>query len=208
MWHWPLALKFWLPVVWGLHCSPHPLSTSASFPLESRLFSIPRVPFEGHEKGERSLRLMCLVSFLLLKSALPPLMLDIVALSQMHKFSCRPAASLRLYLGKYAIISSIPDFPASIWSFYHIKLIQSWTCEREKRRPGICPLALLVSAGKGKLLSLIMIYFFLCPAFLSELTLLLDSFLAPSSRKILKNLSGRKITGCSFDRRLRLYICL
>lgn len=131
---------------------------------------------------------------------LTPSMLDIV-LSQMHKFSGKPASSLRLLLGKSALIPSVPDFPGSFWLFYLIRLIQGWTCQTHSRldlSEGTMPTGCLPSGPhrKGKLFSLAMACCIFLSCFLSELTFCLDSFWASSSGKILKNWSGQKMTGC------------
>ena len=65
------------------------------------------------------------------------------------------------------------------------------------------------AACKRKLFSFTMMgWVFSVLVFLSELTFCLDSLLAPSSGKILKNWSRQKITGCPSEGMLRLNVCM
>lgn len=141
---------------------------------------------------------------------LTPLLLDIV-LSQMHKFSHRPASSRRLRLGKPALIPSVPDFPVPFWSFYLIRLIQGWTRQREQCRQGACLSPYSPPLAKGSF-SLTMACWVFLSCFLSELTFCLDSFLASSPGKNFEKLKWTKDCWVSFqwnaELNTGLYPCL
>lgn len=134
-------------------------------------------------------------------------MLDVV-LSQMHKFSCRPAASLRLCPGKCTVISSVPVFPVPFWSFSTSNSFKVGPVKRKDADMGSALLRSVHCWEKEVFLSHNDMLSFLCLVFLSELTFLLDSFLALPSGKFLKHRSRQKITVCPFNGMLRLNICL
>lgn len=162
------------------------------------------MPFAGHGEQRCSLRLIYLVSLLL-----TPLMLDVV-LSRMHKFSCRPAVSLRLCLEKCTIISSVPVSPVPFGSFLphqtHSKL-DPWEGKMLTWDLSSCPLSPLLGKESFSFTMICWVFSVLCS--FSELTSLAwIHFWHYCLGNFFKNQSGQKIAGCPFNGMLRLNICL